>query len=356
MTRQRQQVNHQTQPLRTHKVFNNWNVVAEGWYFALASKELKKGQVQSLKLCGQHIVLYRGESGEVYALDGYCPHMGVDLGIGKVFGEHVRCFFHHWRFNGQGECTHIPCQETIPTKTKLNSYGVIERYGILWVHPNRHNLTPFLEIPELKGEEVIVWQDPVYERTCHHHITMINGIDPQHLKTVHSLNIEMSLEIQEHSRGQIHIELAGKIPRSNFKEKLMALLLGEDYGYSMDYADGCVAGLTLMKGVKLFNRWSVLPTLHMIFAYRTDGEKTHVLPLYLARKGKGVFGRLLAPFWLLMTKLAFKALQGEDGEVYENIRFSAENLLPIDAPVARYVGYINRLTPSVWSRDHEPTV
>ena len=42
-------------------------------------------------------------------------------------------------------------------------------------------------------------------------------------------------------------------------------------------------------------------------------------------------------------------LRGEDGEVYDNIRFKTESLLKIDLPVARYVGYINQLEPSIWS-------
>ena len=51
-----------------------------------------------------------------------------------------------------------------------------------------------------------------------------------------------------------------------------------------------------------------------------------------------------------MTKRGFYFLQGEDGEVYDNIRFNTDCLLPIDSPVAKYIGYINRLTPSIWSK------
>ena len=52
-----------------------------------------------------------------------------------------------------------------------------------------------------------------------------------------------------------------------------------------------------------------------------------------------------------MTKLAFLFLQGEDGEVYENIRFSTSNLLRVDAPISKYIKYVNSLTPSKWSRN-----
>ena len=47
-------------------------------------------------------------------------------------------------------------------------------------------------------------------------------------------------------------------------------------------------------------------------------------------------------------------LRGEDGEVYDNIRFKTESLLKMDLPIAQFIGYINSLKPSVWSKTQEP--
>src|ERR1044071_4167565 len=82
--------NARTQPFRPMPVFNNWDVVAKAWYVAMRSADLKTGQARSMDVCGQWIVLYRGEDGRVRALDGYCPHMGTDLGIGTVVGDRIR--------------------------------------------------------------------------------------------------------------------------------------------------------------------------------------------------------------------------------------------------------------------------
>ncbi len=343
--------NQLTQPLRQHKIFNNWEVVAEGWYPVMPANRLKRSEVKSLLICGQHLVFFRTESNKLTALDGYCPHMGVDLGIGKVQGENLRCFFHHWEFNQQGDCVKIPCQETIPKKARIKHYPCLEKYGMIWVHPNTENPSPLLEIPKLAQQEVSWQLDRPYFRKCHHHITMVNGIDPQHLKTVHDLNLSMNLSIKEDDSGQIEIDLQGKVPTDNLKDRLMKTILGPEYSYSMNYADGTLAGLTIMKDVKLFGRFDVLPTLHMFFAYRPESRgKTFVQPIYVTKKRRGLVGALTSQALLAMTKLAFKFLQGEDGEVYENIRFNSENLLPIDGPIARYIGYINRLKPSLWSK------
>lgn len=56
----------------------------------MSSTELKIGAVKSIRLCGQELVLFRGENGKVSALDAYCPHMGTHLGNGKVVGNNVR--------------------------------------------------------------------------------------------------------------------------------------------------------------------------------------------------------------------------------------------------------------------------
>ena len=60
-----------------------------------------------------------------------------------------------------------------------------------------------------------------YKRTCHYHITMINGIDPQHLKTVHEINIDVDLEMKADHPNELEIELGGETPGLNFKERVI---------------------------------------------------------------------------------------------------------------------------------------
>lgn len=341
--------NQTTQPIQDFPVFNNWNEVALGWYYALPSGELKKKEVKSLFLCGQELVLFRGEDGVVAALDAYCPHMGTHLGKGKVVENTIRCFFHHWQFNGQGACTKIPCQTDIPAKAKVPHYSVCENYGAIWVYPSAnpaHKLVDFVELTH--ADEKIVKFGKSYERSCHHHVTMINGIDPQHLKTVHDLDIEMNIDIAEPEQGNmIDITLTGKIGEGKILEKIARFMLGPQYSYAMRYDHGNNGFLTLMKDVYFFGRkW---PTLHMIFAYRpVEKGRMLVQPIYVTKKRSGPAGAFISTCLLWLTKKAFFALQGEDGAVYENMRFYPANLLSIDKPIGQYIQYVNKLKPSLW--------
>lgn len=338
-----------TQPVQEFPVFNNWNEIAYGWYFAMPSKDLSKGQVKSFQLCGQELVLFRGKDGNVSALDAYCPHMGTHLAKGKVVGNSVRCFFHHWQYDGKGDCVHIPCQKEIPAKAKVPAYSVCEAYEAIWIYPSNDPGHTLVDFNELKHrEDKIVRFGKPYERNCHHHVTMINGLDPQHLKTVHNLDIEMSVDIAEPEAGNmIDITLTGKIGKGNLREKIARYFLGEQYSYSMRYDHGNNGFLTLMKDVYFGKKkW---PSLHMIFAYRPlEKGRMHVQPIYVTRKRSGLSGRIISTLLLWMTKRAFYSLQGEDGAVYENMRFYPGNLLSIDRPVAQYIQYVNKLKICPW--------
>ena len=341
------------QPLRAHKIFNNWDIITKGWYSAYPSKKLKKKESISIDLNGHKLVIYRTETGKVHCLDAFCPHMGVDLSLGKIMGENIRCFFHHWQFDGKGKCKDIPCKEDPPKKLNLNSYSTSEKYGMIWVWPEENTEETVLEVPDLEhldDSEICSKLDEAYYRSCHYHITMINGIDPQHLSTVHNLNIDMNIDIDETKSNHIEIVLKGKFPDSSLKERMGALLLGKEYSYSMKYADGCLASLTMLKSAKLFNKIK-LPSLHMLFSYsQVEDGKIMVKTIYLNEKSKGIFGPFKDFVKLNMTKIFFKMLQGEDGEIYENIRFNTDSLLRMDRPVVKYIAYINRLAPSIWSR------
>lgn len=338
--------NQNTQPLLKMKIFNNWDIVAKGWYIACRSRELPIGKAKSLTLCGQKIVIFRGQDSKVRALDAYCPHLGTDLGIGRVDGNLIRCFFHHWTFDGNGKCQHIPCQDSIPSKAKLQSYATDEKYDLIWIYPDTKAPYGVAEFDEFKGKSIVTKRDKAFERSCHHHICMMNGIDAQHLQTVHQLNIKMNLSLQQNISGTIiDFTLSGEFPQTTPRERLGRKILGNYYEYTMRYADGCMGLLTIMKNVRL------LPPLHMIYAYSPiEPGRTRIQPIYVAKKRKGLIGAVVTQILLLLTQLAYYFLRDEDGMIYDNIRYNPNAVISIDKPLIQYMNYVNKLEPSLWSK------
>jgi nitrite reductase/ring-hydroxylating ferredoxin subunit len=80
-----------------------------GWFQIGWSQDFGERVATRVSYFDREFVVYRGESGELHALDGYCRHFGAHLGVGgTVEGEGVRCPFHGWMYGPDGANTDIP--------------------------------------------------------------------------------------------------------------------------------------------------------------------------------------------------------------------------------------------------------
>jgi len=107
---------------------------------------------QQLTYFGTELVAYRGEDGQVYILDAFCPHMGANLSKGHVEGCSIRCPFHAWRWGPDGICDDIPYAKRIPPKAVIKSWPVMEENGLLFVWNDPQNGQPIPEqrIPRME--------------------------------------------------------------------------------------------------------------------------------------------------------------------------------------------------------------
>src|SRR5450759_1471916 len=64
------------------------------WYVAAWDHELIDGKKLARTILEQPIVLYRGASGQVVALDDRCCHRAAPLSMGRIEGDDIRCMYH----------------------------------------------------------------------------------------------------------------------------------------------------------------------------------------------------------------------------------------------------------------------
>ena len=64
------------------------------WYPVAWCDELKVGKTLARRFAGEPIVLYRGASGNVFALEDRCAHRQVPLHLGVVEGDELKCHYH----------------------------------------------------------------------------------------------------------------------------------------------------------------------------------------------------------------------------------------------------------------------
>jgi len=81
------------------------------WYVAAWDSELIDGTKLARTLFEKPVVIYRGESGKVVALDDRCCHRGALLSMGRIEGDCIRCMYHGMKFEPSGRCIQIPGQE-----------------------------------------------------------------------------------------------------------------------------------------------------------------------------------------------------------------------------------------------------
>jgi len=105
------------------------------WYPLAWSDELKAGRTLGRRFAGEPIVLYRGRSGRVFALEDRCAHRQVPLHLGVVCGEELKCHYHGWTYEGSGRCVSVPYlgKERLPGGVR--SYPVCEVDGLIFVFP-----------------------------------------------------------------------------------------------------------------------------------------------------------------------------------------------------------------------------
>ncbi|MBD63581.1 MAG: hypothetical protein CME62_00100 [Halobacteriovoraceae bacterium] len=192
------------------KRFANPKEFTKSWYLLGKSKSLKPGNCELKKIFDKQFVVFRTESGVVHVMEARCPHMGAMLGAGEVVGECIRCPFHHWEFDGEGECTKVPYLDEPPARAKVKSYPVKEVYGGIWFFYGDEPLYPLPHFENLaKNNRTVL--GPRRELVFHPHLIYPNTVDFNHWWAVHGIIVDRSSDFESVNKYQTQIELFGRL-------------------------------------------------------------------------------------------------------------------------------------------------
>lgn len=339
-----------SQPPVVQRVFNNERVLSQGWYPVCASKALRREQARSFKIFKQRLAIYRSASGQVYALDAFCPHLGADLGNGRVRGETLECYFHQWRFGPDGRLLQIPCRQALDksvAQLKNRTYPVTEAYGHLWVF-SAEVATHDLPRPSglEQGELTAIWIKEV-TLFAHHHVLMANGVDLQHFATVHGLNIDFDYTVSAGANGVFEWRLSGEIPQTTLKERLARKLLGPIYQYQVKFAGGSVVSITYGSEQHLLG--FKLPSLQVLWGCLPQENGISKVRIFLVtRRRKGLIGKFKNGLIYGLSLALLTLLKDEDIKAFPNMRFNTHRLIKEDASLARLIQLTNQLDLSDW--------
>ncbi len=330
-------------------IFNQLGAVAEGWYWALRSKSLKKERVQAASLTGRDLAIYRAADGSAVALDAYCPHMGAHLAQGRVEGRAIRCFFHNWKYDASGRCVETPCLPgRSPAAAKVKSYPVCERYGLIWVwigdtQPSHEVPAP----PELRGRAFDYSLGNRFRKKCHPNVVMINAIDEQHFQTVHRLpGHVLKMDAVIHSRHNIEFCNTGHLPRDKWLGRLVARFYKGPLTYKLSYWYGSTG--TVCLGPDFLH-------LYLMFALRQTPEgHAEGQAIVFTKKRSGPWGWVFNRLVLWATKMVSLYFAKGDTKVFEAIRFDFKTPIPADRSVISFIRHLERQALVPWANNGHP--
>lgn len=104
----------------------------QSWFPICLSADIGPGEVKGYPFLGGRIVAFRGEDGVAQVTSAYCAHLGADLSVGTVVGNHVQCAYHMWEFDRAGSCRKTGCGDPPPPRANLFAFPTLEKHGLIW--------------------------------------------------------------------------------------------------------------------------------------------------------------------------------------------------------------------------------
>jgi phthalate 4,5-dioxygenase oxygenase subunit len=141
------------------------------------------------RILGEDLIAFRDTNGDVGLVDNYCPHRRASLFFGRNEECGLRCVYHGWKFDINGDCVDMPsepAESNFKDKVKITAYPTNEGGGMIWAYMGPAELKPgmpqleYLDVPDAQRVTTKV----MYESNF---VQVIEGeIDTVHASLLHS--------------------------------------------------------------------------------------------------------------------------------------------------------------------------
>jgi nitrite reductase/ring-hydroxylating ferredoxin subunit len=170
------------------------------WIPVVFSDQIAKPDCPPVRvgLLGEKLVAFRDTDGRPGLIDERCPHRTASMFFGRNEECGLRCVYHGWKFDVDGNCVDLPSEppgSTLQRKVKIKAYPCHEQGGLVWAYMGPAKLKP--DFPELDWTMI-----PDSHRYATRHIQECNwlqglegGFDTSHLAFLHQGTAEASRRV-----------------------------------------------------------------------------------------------------------------------------------------------------------------
>jgi nitrite reductase/ring-hydroxylating ferredoxin subunit len=159
------------------------------WMPLLRSDELVAGAPPlRYRLLGENLVVFRNMDGTPGLLEHGCPHRMASLSLARNEGDGLRCIYHGWKFDTQGQCIEIPSEAPDShycSKVRATAYSCREVNGLIWAWLGAG---PAPSLPKLGWVDVPATHRGAlrYQRACNWLQALEGDVDTAHLGWLHA--------------------------------------------------------------------------------------------------------------------------------------------------------------------------
>jgi 5,5'-dehydrodivanillate O-demethylase len=162
------------------------NLLRRYWH-PVGCSEFVTAKPQAVKVLGEELVLYRGQSGKTVLMQRRCAHRSLALDYGRVEGDALRCPYHGWLYGANGQCLAQPAEpegSAFKEKVQMTVYPTQEYSGLVWGYmgPAPAPLLPLFDVLRMEDGVKDVTVQNVNANWFNH---VENIVDISHLAWLH---------------------------------------------------------------------------------------------------------------------------------------------------------------------------
>ena len=166
------------------------------WQPIGAAVDLENKWTRRVRLLGEDLVIFKDRQGRLGLIAEQCPHRRASFAHGIPTENGIRCPYHGWEYNAQGQCIHQPNELdkcAFRDKVSTDAYPVEEMGGMLFAYmgPQPQPLLPRWDGFVVEGTIRIMGRTILPINWLQ---IMENSLDPVHTEWLHGHHYEFLKE------------------------------------------------------------------------------------------------------------------------------------------------------------------